>query len=1139
MASLPTEVQQQIWVSLKGLKPTEQSHSFVLGAARVHYGAKSPRGLVQEWNGLPLKTGEAAAAIQNILGGHRSEIEASGLVEFFERRWGAVESAETAPAAEAAPVAEAETAESEAEAAPAADADAVAAPRFEFTRAQTWAKDPDSGEIYHPLAAKRIVRGPDGSIVTIPYDNACLFGFSQISVETPEELAAVFRDDLLAAPDTFLLAGATAPGLDTSVPQRRLSAEGRGADRTIIPASRFSLVLDIDDAPVPDGMGAPDRLRDAAIHVRSLLPGEFHDVKMVAVATAGTGRKGTGTARLRLVVLLEKPISAGDAYAYLMGLRATLPFIDPHTALPGQPIYTARPIFEGMDDPVPRDAAVYVLPGSRDCASLDFARAEGRGKRPGAARAVADRGIRARKHDDTIKRKHGNDWRGYLAEALGGDLGFFEPLTAALGLAARGAEGDDAIVAHVLWEIGEKADPARVAHYNESWLRQALRSFRAKDEARRAAKANANAAAAVGSVEGDIAEMIENRRVHGAREIFAFSVPRDTATAQNAAAALAKVNAGVLFRGTAGEVVRVAVEAPDEAQAEAQAEALAAAGIAAGAGELRAVAPDDAWIRRLLGQEVLTVWPKYLDEGEMARLANHDGGLVSWSSMDIKGKMVDHTGWTHEHVCENAFNPQNAPASAPNVVMVARPLDAGLEKIAVSALRAGNLDGVNLRRLGGVSAAPVLLPDGTPCLADGVYHAAGADFYVMGGGFTAAAAAAFQDMALEEAAEVYASVVDLFPWKAVGDRAAAAAHLLGHQATAVFGKAPISLISSPTPGWGKSFFAILAPKLTTGRGGYLTAVGDHRREGEFEKRFESALAAREGRSLIFDEAAGAIPNSPLLKTATSADTGVLDVREFGKNGRGATMSLRIDDGLMIAFTGLNIHPSADMVRRTYMLQLDRDAAADRGWTQDGAETRIRQLTGEPRERARFVAAGLKLLSANFETPLAGARLPVIGDQANYRNWASYVRDVASFVTGGDALASQAEMRSADPKAQTHMAVARAIYVLSEGGKTSPRVIAESVVPGATRFGSQVFAAPADASFDAWIKAGARKDAKDDILGEFDYATVPGFANALGAWARQWHGARSIADEAGYAYTISYQNEAGQRRAVLRVIRAKV
>jgi hypothetical protein len=245
----------------------------------------------------------------------------------------------------------------------------------------------------------------------------------------------------------------------------------RAVDRRWLP-------LDFDDVIVPAGLGRADRLADAALYVREhLAPPEFRGVRMIAIPSASTGSQGDAIARLKLFVDLDRAWPLTTLKDWAMGARVcdTLA-LDPSLIQSGQPIYVARPLFlNGMDDPVPASCRAVILPGGADKVSLVVDRY--------VAKAVK---IRAQvKGAATVC---GRNWKQLLALTVGGDTGFFEPLTRGIGAAARaGASASeiDGFLSPRCWRSGRT--PGRRRQYGAAWVRRSLRSFRRRDDVARAA----------------------------------------------------------------------------------------------------------------------------------------------------------------------------------------------------------------------------------------------------------------------------------------------------------------------------------------------------------------------------------------------------------------------------------------------------------------------------------------------------------------------------------------------------------------------------------------------------------------------------------------------------------------------------
>jgi hypothetical protein len=336
----------------------------------------------------------------------------------------------------------------------------MAKPAFEFTICMT--EDPEK------IAVKRIT--PTG---TIQYDKVFLWRFKPAVENSLEAMAERLRA-LALKPRRMIVMGAPLPSLDLSLPHRRTWREQSVA--TLAAPPRWWLPIDLDDVVVPKGLGSAERLTEAALFVRDhLLPDEFYGARMIVVPSASTGRKGDSTARLRLFALLASPHSLRAMKNWARGAAATLELpIDSAPIQAGQPIYTARPIFKGVDDPVPRALHAQVLDGDRDIVALvvdQFA------LKLAASEAKIDRVIGG----------CGRSWRALLDATVGDDDHFFDPLTRGIGAAVRAGANPDEIEATVATLLALRADPGRQAQYSRPWVTRTIESFRRRDDATRAA----------------------------------------------------------------------------------------------------------------------------------------------------------------------------------------------------------------------------------------------------------------------------------------------------------------------------------------------------------------------------------------------------------------------------------------------------------------------------------------------------------------------------------------------------------------------------------------------------------------------------------------------------------------------------
>lgn len=215
----------------------------------------------------------------------------------------------------------------------------------------------------------------DGSVR--PYDNARQFLFDYKKVDCLEDFSKVALPWLATAPQCFIIRGRLKPEFDASKWHRRLIHPKDGDPATIECSPRRWIPLDIDGAEVPHGLGAPDKLAEAGYHIRdNLLPPYFRGVRCVAAATSSTGRKGLSAAHLRLFFLLNEAADNEILTAWVdkLSTKFIAIAIDPRVMVPNQPIYTARPIFRGCDDPVPEWGRVRLLDGYEDTIVPDLPR---------------------------------------------------------------------------------------------------------------------------------------------------------------------------------------------------------------------------------------------------------------------------------------------------------------------------------------------------------------------------------------------------------------------------------------------------------------------------------------------------------------------------------------------------------------------------------------------------------------------------------------------------------------------------------------------------------------------------------------------------------------------------------------------
>ena len=196
-------------------------------------------------------------------------------------------------------------------------------------------------------------------------------------------------------------------------------------------------------------------------------------------AASSTGFKD-GRLSLHAYAVLDRSAPMPVVYRWLAGARASGLPLDPRPALPGQLFLTGRPLLFGLDDPVPPHLHAFVLPGRRQrVSSIDWREFSA----PLADIAERERSAHVAGAD--------LGWRAVLERHLGdggGRLGFFKPLSIALGYAARSGESADEIAGamHAIVSAHPDLTAERAGQYTPQWLRRELMRLRAKDAAREA-----------------------------------------------------------------------------------------------------------------------------------------------------------------------------------------------------------------------------------------------------------------------------------------------------------------------------------------------------------------------------------------------------------------------------------------------------------------------------------------------------------------------------------------------------------------------------------------------------------------------------------------------------------------------------
>ncbi len=212
-------------------------------------------------------------------------------------------------------------------------------------------------------------------------------------------------------------------------------------------------------------------------------------------------------------------------------------------------------------------------------------------------------------------------------------------------------------------------------------------------------------------------------------------------------------------------------------------------------------------------------------------------------------------------------------------------------------------EGWSFPKLHAITKHRVLRDDGSPIIRHGydtqtgIYvHTNGARWHSIPG--------------IEDAVRTLWHPVSLMPYESPADAGAALALLLTAVQRPALPLSPMFLLGSPTYGTGKTLVGIVA-SLLAGSDGSVTVMGE--RQEEREKAILAALLGSR-RSILLDNLSGAVGGDHLAAALTSPT--------YRGRVLGQSAEVMAPTRTLWVATGINIFPSADLVRRTLTIKLD-------------------------------------------------------------------------------------------------------------------------------------------------------------------------------------------------------------------------
>jgi hypothetical protein len=308
----------------------------------------------------------------------------------------------------------------------------------------------------------------------------------------------------------------------------------------------------------------------------------------------------------------------------------------------------------------------------------------------------------------------------------------------------------------------------------------------------------------------------------------------------------------------------------------------------------------------------------------------------------------------------------------------------------------------HFRALLGVSASPLLRPDGTVAMESGYDASSKWLLRVPPEMVLDLAEAPDKDTHVAPALDLLLDLVKDFPFAEPHHKTAAIAYLLTLVARTYFdGPAPLFLVTGSTAGAGKSL--LIRALAYVAHGAMPDNLGHSADEDETRKRVTSILSVG-ARAVNLDN----IPNGARLGNAILDS--LMTTTDWTDRPLGSTAILRLVALAVWSATGNNIGVRGDMVRRSIPIRLEPE--------DEHPEYRqgLRDLMAYVKQdRAKLLAAALTILRG-----WVAAGCPKdcgVGALGSYEGW-SCVRYALAWAGGGDPCGGMAEFRElSDEKAE--------------------------------------------------------------------------------------------------------------------------
>ncbi len=204
-------------------------------------------------------------------------------------------------------------------------------------------------------AAKTFRKDSQGKIEKISFSAGYRFTHEEVPVSNLQELGDAI-ERLVEHPNKFIIKGQIKENMPAVV-RRKM----HDPDAAFDAVARPYVMLDIDKFPCPDYFSPADRPEEVVSWVKNALPNPFQNTSCYYKFSSSQNvihdeEKAQNTVSMHLFFWCDRPVADDEWKRYF---RAHSSPVDSALFNAVQPHYTATPIFEGMDDPLPKRSGFF------------------------------------------------------------------------------------------------------------------------------------------------------------------------------------------------------------------------------------------------------------------------------------------------------------------------------------------------------------------------------------------------------------------------------------------------------------------------------------------------------------------------------------------------------------------------------------------------------------------------------------------------------------------------------------------------------------------------------------------------------------------------------------------------------------